>query len=291
MPRFILLLFVVALLLVANACMGLTSKTATPMDTAMSDDLPSKLKEKKSDNSKAAEIDNQDLHSPLEKQLTQLRGDLRNQRSTLAENQNKSEELSRRSNELRGSVQLTEAKITKIEKVMTLINENPQAIDNVPLNAGQNLAMRGGENYNSFNFREDEMPTLASENERAPRNDWINDNSAKLFNDKKPSKQLTPDFEQENAVWNAPTPPISSTRETPVKILLCDGDGAGATFIISKSPQLTLKEGMLFKADDKNILVVTKVYAANAEARLHPSFATGGLKSEMLLTPINSLPH
>lgn len=278
-------------------CLSPKEDTKAALDAAMDDELPSTLVSKKGKSgvsllAKAKEAENADvISSPLQKQLEQLKKEAAEQRQALSQSQTRSEELQRRSRELRSSLQSTEAKIAKVEKVMMMINENPASLDKVPLNAGSTLAMAGdgSENVkNSFNLNDDEMPALGDgPDTKEVKNEWALDNGGK-------GGSLAPAFDapslpiaaKEGDVWAAPAPKAPQS----VKVILCDGEGAGANYIISKPAGVEMEKGMLFKAANESVLVVTDVYAANAKARLHPGHNKGEIKAEDSLVAINALP-
>lgn len=284
------------------ACVGcltpIDQQPQASLDSAMHDDLPSTLAVKKSDKrdnsllAKATEVENNEIiSSPLQKQLAQLRKEATEQRQELSQCQDKYEELQRRSQELRSTLQSKEAKIAKVERVMRMIDDNPDSLDSVPLKAGSTLAMAAGNSNNNnggFNLNDDEMPVLNDSPETADANNAWGKNSAETSSlapavDEHPAAPIA---KKAGDVWSAP----EASAPRPVKVILCDGEGAAANYIISRPVGGNMEKGMLFKADDDNIFVVTDVYATNAKARLHPRFAKGGVKNDTVLTPITTLP-
>ena len=281
--------------LIAICCAGCMSKkevTKSQLDTALEDDVPETLAAKKKKDSKnllakAEELEGNDIvSSPLQKQLAQLKKEASEQRQALNQSKTKSEELERRSRELRNSLQNTEAKIAKVEKVMKMINDNPASLDAAPLNAGSTLAMAGDGGSNGFNLNDEEMPSLGDAPDTTQvKNEWALDAGASSL---APAGDgfAAPAADKAGEVWAAPAAPA---RE-PVKVILCDGDGATASYIISRPAGTEMEKGMLFKADEGNVLVVTDVYAVNAKARLHPSYAKGGVQEGQTLAAITALP-
>lgn len=284
---------------VAVACAGCMSheETKSQLDAAMDDELPATLAKKKKDSksllAKAEEMDGNDLiSSPLQKQLAQLKKEASEQRQALSQSKTKSEELERRSRELRSSLQNTEAKIAKVERVMKMINDNPESLDGAPLNAGSTLAMAGngaGEGGNNgFNLNDEEMPSLGDAPDTTQvKSEWAMDGGDPSLAPAGDGFSAPALAEKAGDVWAAPA--AAPARE-PVKVILCDGEGATANYIISRPAGATMEKGMLFKADDENVLVVTDVYAVNAKARLHPSYAKGGVKEGQVVTAITALP-
>ncbi|MBP5234226.1 MAG: hypothetical protein J6333_12585 [Planctomycetes bacterium] len=286
---------------VAVACTGCMSheETKSQLDAAMDDELPTTLAKKKKDGksllAKAEEMEGNDIiSSPLQKQLAQLKKEASEQRQALSQSKTKSEELERRSRELRSSLQNTEAKIAKVERVMKMINDNPESLEGAPLNAGSTLAMAGntaGEGGNNgFNLNDEEMPSLGDAPDTTQvKSEWAMDGGDSSLAPAGDGFSAPALAEKAGDVW---APPAASTTPAsdPVKVILCDGEGATANYIISRPAGATMEKGMLFKADDGNVLVVTEVYAVNAKARLHPSYAKGGVKEGQALAAITALP-
>ncbi|GHV19879.1 hypothetical protein AGMMS49959_05970 [Planctomycetales bacterium] len=423
--------------LFAVGCWQAESNT-NPFDAALTDDVPDTLKKgpRRDLLAQAAAADN-DLATPLEQQLRALRETALKQRQELAKTRGSAEELARRNDELESSLQLTEQRIKKVQRVMRMIGENLDDGDDLP--AGALLAYQGGDSLypanevavpraprakKSANFANNDdwtkpadglgewgkpaaetepeipLPEPVVKKEAKGGDPWDNIAlpSIRPRGDTPPLKKTPPTGDE---VWNnfsrpsllrpsvAPStsaasdlpasaapagndrwqnfsenevesgltakrsaaiilppensaadsgradngrkntrsdewainavPPPAQLREAPrestwktgieepeldnawemsaavkkqvdARVILCDGDGKEATYIISRRVGDDMVEGAIYQADANNILVVTEVYATNAKAKLHPRYARGGIDADTPLAKLARLP-
>lgn len=268
--------------------------------------------------------------SPLQRQLQELQEQAQRDRAALSQSQEKAGEYARRSQELLDSLKQTEARIGKVNEVIRMIEDAPGGIQGGSLGQPGMLAQGGGVSgvpgIGSSGPLGDALPALGqnsplsggpglsplSSGAQLPRNE-VNSGlsqptpapawNAGASTDRPSLSPLgtMPSFaaggpelsEKPGAVWDSASAP--APRRGDGTILLCDGNGADMEFIISLGEKDGLKEGMLYEATSatgaRNVLVVTRVYQTNAEARLHPRFASGGLEKGNALRRLNSLPE
>lgn len=268
--------------------------------------------------------------TPLQRQLQELQEQAQRDRVALSQSQEKAGEYARRSQELLDSLSQTEARIGKVNEVIRMIEDAPGSIQGSSLRQPGALAQSSGisgvPGIGSSGPLGDALPALGQNSPLSggpglspltsgtelPRNEvnrGLNpQNPAAAWNTNTSTERPTlsplgamPGFtaggpelsDKPGAVWeNAKAP---SPRMGDGTILLCDGNGADMEFIISLGEKDGLKEGMLYEATSatgaRNVLVVTRVYQTNAEARLHPRFASGGLEKGNELRRLNSLPE
>lgn len=322
-------------LFVLSGCMGEKSSKddKVAIDDAKSASVPSKLRDKlmgMGDNNKTAAkttdgIGADYIRGPLETELERLKGQADSDRQMLSKTQEQAAEFDRRTKETQESLKRTEVKIANIQKVMRMIDSGtldrnpglmteatklvPGLAESGPLAPpadtmpalGVTSPLAGGPSNgndlqrNDLNFNSGAASSLApsapSLTPPAPASSW---NAGKSLSPLTvPSFADGPELSENKAgVWSENAVPAVRPDG---KILVCDGNGAGAEFIISLGKKDGLSEGTLFEAtganNEKNVLVVTKVYAANAEAKLHPAYAKGGLKEGVALHKLSALPE
>lgn len=328
--------------LLLSGCAGSDAKKKDEgqvgIDEAESASVPKKLRDKllgsSSDESEVTKnaIGANYLMGPLDTQLQQLKVQAEADRKSLSTSKEQADEFRRRTEETQASLRRTEEKIVKVEKIIRMLNDNPNALDGNlgltheattlagvpalneagPMNdemsaLGANSPLKGGPGT-SFQSPENSLPrnelNVPDRSGAQPQNSlaplvapvapgWNIGGQSSLSPLSDTQAIEGPELtESANAVWKEKSAPLKTEEG---KILLCDGEGAGMEFMISLGKKDGLTEGMLFEATganhEKNVLVVTRVYNANSEAKLHPRFASGGLKDGIPLKKLPSLPQ
>ncbi len=267
--------------------------------------------------------------NPLEQELQTLKEKAEKDRKMLSMNTDKAEEYKRRAEELSSSLRATEAKISRVNRIISMINDNPDMLT-APSSTGSSDSVNdvpkigaSGPLGSKPSFS-NELPALGaapsgilSGGKPAPYNDF-SPASTPAAPEVKKKEVLTPvkprwgfappsdnpalavdgpEFTEERApvADNKWAGRAVSAATSDGKILLSDGSGPDSEYIISLGKNHDISEGMLFEATGsngkRNVLVVTRVYKANAEAKLHPRYAAGGLKTGDSIHKLTSLPE
>jgi hypothetical protein len=146
-------------------------------------------------------------------------------------------------------------------------------------NGWQNFSANDASEWNETNAAPAEKPLAAAP---VKRTEWkiSEDKTESPKEDAGSPKRVSPPAGLDNL-----------TRRPSSRVILCDGDGKDATYIISRRAGDEMAAGSLYEADPENILVVSEVCPTNAKAKLHPRFACGNLAADTPLTKLSRLPR
>lgn len=281
--------------------------STTSVDKGFNSELPSTLKNK---SSKTASADDSYMISPLQKELKQLGEQEVKLNQELMQYAQQRKEYALREQEIRNTLVSVKARRKKVGTVIEMINQNDPSFNSIAAQGADNSG--SGLEVPSITDRgpsSSDLPALSSDNNNlgggpqmdslapsfggttTPRNELNTSGSDvptfSMNNFETPEFEAAPAFPAASAnsnpapgsVWKSAT--AAPSMKNTGKVLAWDGKGLDSLVMISLGSKDGITEGMKFEtssADGKrNVLVVTRVFNVNAEAKLVPGMSSGSL--------------